>query len=118
MRHPHFPKVFLDDLHILYYLIDKSLTLLYVFIVSFCFLNEQTKALRMLGDFIFLGTQGEFLSWNTKTHMHCDKIVSPIARSSQSLSLKKILPTIEKLNFQKSSPIFRREKIEILSYFI
>lgn len=63
----------------------------------------------MLGDFIFLGTQREFLSWNTKTHMHYDKIVSTIARSSQSLGLKKILQTIEKLNFQKSSPIFRRE---------
>lgn len=109
MRHPYFPKVFLDDLHILYYLIDKSLTLLYVFIVSFCFLNEQTKALRMLGDFIFLRTQGEFLSWNTKMHMHCDKIVSPIARSSQSLCLKKNIANNRKINFQKSSPIFRRE---------
>lgn len=109
MTNPHFPKAYLDDLHILYYLIDKSLTLLYVFIVFFCFLNEQTKALRMLGDFIFLGTQREFLSENTKTLMYYDKIVSTIARSSQSLSLKKNIANSRKIKFQKSSPIFRRE---------
>lgn len=82
--------MFLNDLHILYYLINKSLTLLSVFIVLFCFLNEQTKDLRMLGDFIFPGTQREFLSWNTKQpFMHYDKIISTIARSHQLLSLKK-----------------------------